>query len=244
MSAPAAIEPVIWHDLECGAYAADLALWRALADEAPPGPVLDVGAGTGRVTVELARAGREVVALDLDPLVLDALARRMVDLPVATVCADARAFRLDRAFPLCVVPMQTIQLLGGAAARRAFLAGAREHVEPGGLLAIALADALEGYGEAGQGTPLPDVLEVEGTVYSSRPVAVHDLGDRVAIERLRETVSADGERSLHRNLVELDRLDGPELAREGVAAGFTVLASRRVPATEDYVSSEVVVLRG
>jgi hypothetical protein len=36
-----------WHDLECGAYAEDLPLWRMLAGTVG-GPVLDVGAGTGR----------------------------------------------------------------------------------------------------------------------------------------------------------------------------------------------------
>ena len=50
---------VIWHDLECGGYREDLPLWRALADRAG-GPVLDVGAGTGRVALDLARAGHEV----------------------------------------------------------------------------------------------------------------------------------------------------------------------------------------
>ena len=66
---------VIWHDLECGAYAEDLPLWRALAAEHGD-PVLDVGAGTGRVTLDLARAGHRVTALDRDPELLDALAQR------------------------------------------------------------------------------------------------------------------------------------------------------------------------
>ena len=46
---------VMWHDVECGSYVADLPLWRRLAAEAG-GPVLDVGAGTGRVALDLARA--------------------------------------------------------------------------------------------------------------------------------------------------------------------------------------------
>src|SRR5439155_743 len=59
------VSGVIWHDVECGAYVADLPLWRELA-AACEGPILDVGAGTGRVTLDLARHGHDVVALDRD----------------------------------------------------------------------------------------------------------------------------------------------------------------------------------
>ena len=49
----------IWHDVECGAYGADLALWEELATAAG-GPVLDLGCGTGRVVLHLARRGHAV----------------------------------------------------------------------------------------------------------------------------------------------------------------------------------------
>jgi len=38
------VSTAIWHDIECGAYTADLPLWEELAGG---GRVLDVGAGTG-----------------------------------------------------------------------------------------------------------------------------------------------------------------------------------------------------
>ena len=69
-----AMSAIIWHDVECGAYAADLPLWRELA-ATEAGPVLDVGAGAGRVALELARAGHDVTALDLDPELLAELRR-------------------------------------------------------------------------------------------------------------------------------------------------------------------------
>ena len=63
----------LWHDLECGDYRDDLPFWLALAAETG-GPVLDIGAGTGRVTLELAAAGTAVVGLDIEPALLAALA--------------------------------------------------------------------------------------------------------------------------------------------------------------------------
>ncbi|HWC25002.1 MAG TPA: class I SAM-dependent methyltransferase, partial [Solirubrobacteraceae bacterium] len=107
-------EDVIWHDVECSRYDADLALWRELA-AAARGPILDVGAGTGRVALDLARRGHEVVALDHDARLLAVLARRAgaERLRVATVVGDAADFELDRRdFQIVMAPMQTVQLLG------------------------------------------------------------------------------------------------------------------------------------
>ena len=111
----------IWHDLECGGYREDLPLWRTLAGAAG-GPVLDVGAGTGRVTLDLAAGGIEMVALDLAAPLLARLIVRAVGLPVETVHADARDFVLSRRVSLIVVPMQTLQLLDGPSAARRFCA--------------------------------------------------------------------------------------------------------------------------
>ena len=182
---------VLWHDLECGGYDLDLPLWRELADR-EGSPVLDVGAGTGRVALDLARRGHEVVAVDHDPVLLDALADRGAGLAVSVVAADARAFDLGRRFPLVIVPMQTLQLLGGAEGRARSLARVREHLTPGGLLAVALADALECFDEEHDQPPRPDLREVGGVVYASRPVRVRDLGDRAAIDRVRQIVAIDG----------------------------------------------------
>jgi len=67
---------VVWHDLECGGYRVDMPAWLELAERAG-GPVLDVGAGTGRVSLALARAGHAVTAVDRDQALLDALGQRV-----------------------------------------------------------------------------------------------------------------------------------------------------------------------
>jgi len=233
----------IWHDVECGGYAEDLPLWRALAGE-HPGPVLDVGAGTGRVTLDLARRGVAVTALDNDPALLAVLSERAAGLPVCTVVADARSFELEARFGLCIVPMQTVQLLGGPTGHARFLEAARRHLIEGGIVAIAIAVELEPFAvEDGDPQPLPDIRELDGIVYASRPTAVREQPGGFVLERLRETISTRGERHVDENVITLDRLSAEELERAGGDAGLAVAGRSVIGATSDYVGSEVVMLR-
>lgn len=233
---------VIWHDLECGPYAADLPVWRELATRSGD-PVLDVGAGTGRVTIDLARAGHAVTALDLDRELLGELAQRARGLDVATVVADARSFDLGRRFALCIVPMQTVQLLGGTEGRTAFLRCAREHLRDGGLLAIALADQLDLFEVApGAPAPLPDLCEIDGVVYASRPTAVRADGDRFVLERERQIVTASGQLWAESDQIHLDWLDAEQLEREAATVGLSRSGRTQIAPTEEHVGTEVVML--
>jgi SAM-dependent methyltransferase len=233
---------VLWHDLECGAYDLDLPLWRALAAETG-GLVLDVGAGTGRVSLELASGGVAVVALDAEASLLAALERRAAGLPVETVVADARDFALSRRFSLVLVPMQTLQLLGGRSGRAAFFRCALDHLHPGGLLAVALADAMDCFDAEHDMPPPPDEREILGVRYASSLLAVVEEDGRAAIHRRREIVGPDDRNESVEDIVRLDRVTADEVAREAAELGFLVEPARYVPETEEYLGSTVVVLR-
>jgi len=232
----------LWHDLECADYREDLPLWRTLAAEAG-GPVLDVGAGTGRVTLDLAAGGASMVALDTDPALLAALRHRATGLPVETVVADARRFALGRRFSLVLVPMQTLQLLGGRRARAAFLLSALEHLEPGGRVAAALGDAMDCFDEEHPLPPPPDTLDIAGVRYANRLLSVVDEDGRAAIRRRREVTGLDDRREDEEVVIHLDHLSADDVADEATRLGFIAEPHRHVPESDRYLGSTVVVLR-
>jgi len=235
---------VVWHDVECGRYEADLALWAELAREAG-GPLLDVGAGTGRVALRLALEGFDVTALDLDPELLAVLEQRAREagVEIATVRADAAAFELPARVALIAVPMQTLQLLPDADARGGFFASARRALVPGGLVAIAIADELEPFEEQ-SALPAPDVGEADGLRYLSQPVAVRERPGAVRIERIRQVVSPDGTRTSEDDVIELRTLSADSLAEEAAPHGLAAELPLEIPATLEHVGSTVVMLRG
>jgi SAM-dependent methyltransferase len=240
---------VIWHDLECGGYRADLPLWRELA-QSSSGAILDVGAGTGRVTLDLARAGHRVTALERDPILLGALAQRAQGMTVRALVGDARTFQLRRRdFALCIVPMQTVQLLGGPTGRAAFLARARAHLRAGELLACAIVTDLDPFDcAAGDAPPSPETVTLDGRMYISSATRVRVRRRVIRIERERRAIPAgQSVDSLHApcdtDIVELDRVTAGALEDEGRAAGFSPQPARAIAATQDHVGSTVVILR-
>ena len=196
------------------------------------------------MALDLASRGHEVTGLDADPVLVRALEERARarDLPVTGVTANARWFHLGERFPLAIAPMQVVQLLGGAAGRTAMLACVMAHLEPGGVLAAALADPFESVPAGEALPPLPDVLEMDGWVLSSTPVGVRDEGEAVSIDRQRQAVSPAGELTQEAVTIRLDSVTPAGLSEEAEAVGFTATELLHVPPTRDYVGSAVVVL--
>ena len=233
----------VWHDVECAAYTADLDVWRSLAEDAG-GAVLDLGCGTGRVALDLAAQGFDVMGVDNDPELVDALSGRARDrgLHVDAVAADVRSFEVGSLFALAISPMQVVQLLGGRDGRARMLASVRGHLDVGGVFAAALANPFEDWSDEESLPPLPDVREEDGWVYSSTPTGVHRAGDAFVIERHRQAVSPTGEITEEHTALALDSVDAEMLEAEAIEHAFKARPRHSVPPTADYVGSEIVVL--
>jgi SAM-dependent methyltransferase len=241
--------PIVWHDLECGSYRADLPLWHELAAgaAAPDTPcrVLDLGCGTGRVALDLAAAGHRVTGLDLDPRFTAELRRRAAARNVAAgaLVGDVRTFKLRRRFDLLLAAMQMLQLLSTSAERIGALECVRAHLRDGGIFAAALLDLSgELTGDAYR-PPLPDIRETEGWVWSSQPVAIRmlDRGTALTLDRVRRAVSPRGEVAETEDCVRLELFSPDVLEDEMRTAGIEPLERREIAATDDHVGSSVVI---
>jgi len=121
----------------------DVAFFVELAREAG-GPVLEVGCGTGRVLIPTARAGFEIVGLDLSPSMLavcrESLAQEPAEVQarVELVEGDMRDFDLGRQFHLATIPFRPFQHLTTVEDQIACLKTIHRHLKPGGRLALDL----------------------------------------------------------------------------------------------------------
>jgi len=110
------------------------------AASAAGSPVLEIGCGTGRVLIPTARAGIEIVGLDLSPGMLEVCRQRLRQEPdavqqrVTLVHSDMRQFDLGGAFTLATIPFRPFQHLLGVDDQLACLASIRRHLAAGGRL--------------------------------------------------------------------------------------------------------------
>jgi SAM-dependent methyltransferase len=131
----------------------DLGFYLRLAS-AKSGPILELGAGTGRVTERLLRAGYPVTGIDVSAAMLAHAAVRLAPFAprFTSICGDVRAMRLPDRFPLAVAPYGMVAHLLTDADRLATFRAVRDHLEPGGVFAFD--DRPSWLGEQADGTRL------------------------------------------------------------------------------------------
>ena len=128
------------YDLESGPYNPDSSILLELASQAN-GRILELGCGTGRITIPLAERGIEITALDILPHLLDyarnqAAKSQVGELPIQWVCQDVRTFQLDANYPLIFAKGGVFNHLLARADQEAMLASVRQHLAPNGKFII------------------------------------------------------------------------------------------------------------
>jgi SAM-dependent methyltransferase len=116
--------------------------WYCQKAIASRGPVLELGAGTGRIAVPIAEAGVAVTAVDLDGGMLERLRRKVAALPgtvqsrIAVHHADMRKVSLNDRYALVIIPFRAFLHNLTWDDQLAALQRAYEHLRPGGELAL------------------------------------------------------------------------------------------------------------
>ena len=120
------------YDLEY-AHDYDLPFWHSLA-EREAGPVIEWGAGTGRIAVPLAVAGHEVTAVEISGRMVER--GKVKSERVGWILGDMRSVDPGRRYGLAVCAFNSFLCLQSIDDALAFLRNAHEHLVPGGLLGI------------------------------------------------------------------------------------------------------------
>ncbi len=132
------------YDHEYKRRRADVRFYRDLAARVleGSGAILELGVGTGRVAIPLARDGYQVVGLDQSPAMLAGLAARRPRLPAPVRerldvrAGDLRTFSVGRRFPLIIAAFNVLEHLYTRVELDACLRAVRRHLAPGGCFAF------------------------------------------------------------------------------------------------------------
>ena len=217
-----------YYDLENASFTEDLDYWLELAEEFGD-PILELGCGTGRVLLNLARRGHTVTGIDNAPEMLarlqaklDAASDRQLAAPPQLLLASMETFELPQRFRLAIMPFNTFMHLLTAEAQLATLDRIRRHLAPGGVLALDMPNPGEAYAAQEQGLTLERTFaDGDRTVQQFSSVAIDRAAQLAHVTWIYDATNPDG--AVQRSIVPLTlRYTFPAemsllLARSGLA---------------------------
>ncbi|MEY7979042.1 daptide-type RiPP biosynthesis methyltransferase [Streptomyces pilosus] len=216
----------VYHDI-CGRTTQEVPEILA-AVRGTDGPVLDLAAGSGRLTFPLLAAGHRVTALELSPDMLALLRAGLTHAPdevrrrCDSVEADMSDFRLDRRYGVVLLGTTTISLLPDED-RPGLYRCVRDHLAPGGRFLLTTVDV----DPAEDGT---DESEIPVTGARGHGYLMYEQWSPGAATRtvtvLPQPVPADGPVTVATTTIGV--LPARQVTAELEAAGFTVVATTPV----------------
>jgi ubiquinone/menaquinone biosynthesis C-methylase UbiE len=208
----------------------DVKFWQRLA-AAQDGPVLELGCGTGRISLPVVRGGARLVGIDRSAPMLaragERLRRARLSNRALLVRGDIRAlpFRRRHAFGLVMAPYGILQSLLRDRDLTATLQEVRRVLEPGGTFGIELVADLPAWEE------YQKRLSLKG--WRARRGGAHvTLVETVRQDRVRGLTIFDQEfierrgstRRVHRFALTFRTLSVPQMVRRLEKSGFEITA--------------------
>lgn len=185
-----------FYDLDFGEADADLFMYQQFASRCGS-PILELGCGTGRVLLPLARQGYRITGVDLSRPMLEVarskVAAEGLSGQVTLSRQDMREMELDDRFNLAFAAINSFMHLLSTDDQLAALARIRHHLNPGGLLILDLFNP-----------DLSRLLEARGQVGLAKVMTDPDTGHRLM--RFHSDKVDLGEQTIHVTFV-LDELD-------------------------------------
>jgi ubiquinone/menaquinone biosynthesis C-methylase UbiE len=202
----------------------DVPFWRRIASQAP-GRVLELGCGTGRITLPLARAGVDITGIDRSAPMLDRardrLARGDARRTASLVRGDIRALPFaGGAFSMVIAPYGILQSLTRARDLAATLESVARVLARGGAFGLDLVPDVPNWRE------YQNRVQLRGRVRGSHLTLIESVSqDRVRrlttfAQRYVERRGRDTRE--HRFELTFRTLAVPEMTRELARAGFAV----------------------
>ena len=131
-----------WADIYDAVHADlthDIDFYVELA-RASGGPTLELGCGTGRISLAIAQQGIAVTGIDISPRMIEVAQTKAAQRGLAERCVfqsgDMAAVQLAERFPLVIMPFRSFQSMLTPEEQRQALARVRERLAPGGVFVM------------------------------------------------------------------------------------------------------------
>ena len=223
----------IWHDVECGAYAADLPLWEELAGGGRrPGPRARLRHRPRRPAPGPARARGDRRSTSTRSW-SRRCAERADGLPLrGGRRRRPRASSWTADVALALAPMQLLQLLAERRRAGRLPALRRRHLRPGGRFAAAIVEEMPEPAEARRRRCPTCARSTAGSTRACRSRRPSTASE-IVIRRLRQTVSPDGELSEEPNEIRIRTFSADAAGGRGARGrpGAAARAARSPPPT-------------
>ncbi len=131
-----------WADIYDAVHADlthDIDFYVELARESG-GPVLELGCGTGRISLAIAREGVAVTGIDISPRMIEVAQAKAAKRGLSERCVfqsgDMATVQLAERFPLVIMPFRSFHSMLTTEEQRLALARVRERLAPGGVFVM------------------------------------------------------------------------------------------------------------